>query len=72
MHVVGTSPGEGSSKPGTYHGALQMVIDPSGRTMHGMWLGFGRRFSVNAGEWTLTWQEGSTRKSAQRGYYEQI
>ncbi|MFI2489580.1 hypothetical protein ACH47X_21895 [Promicromonospora kroppenstedtii] len=66
-----TAPG-GHYRGATYHGALQMVIDPSGRSMHGMWLGFGRRFSVNTGEWTLTWQEASTSKSAQRKYYERI
>jgi len=67
-----TTAPEGHYRGATYHGALQMVIDPSGRSMRGMWLGFGRRFSVHAGEWTLTWQEGSTSKAAQREYYERI
>ncbi|MFD7026098.1 hypothetical protein [Promicromonospora sukumoe] len=64
-----TAPG-GRYRGASYHGALQLVIDPSGRSMHGMWLGFGRRFSVNAGEWTLTWQEGSTSRAAQRDFYD--
>ncbi|MDR7384395.1 hypothetical protein J2S48_003910 [Promicromonospora iranensis] len=49
----------------TYHGVLQLIIDPSERSMHGMWLGFGRRLTMNTGEWTLTWQEASTSAAAQ-------
>lgn len=52
-----------------YHGTLQLVIDPSGRRMRGMWLGFGRDFTINSGEWTLTWQEPATTKGAQRAYH---
>lgn len=33
-----TSPA-GYYRGATYHGTLQMIIDPSGRSMHGMWLG---------------------------------
>lgn len=36
-----------------YHGAIQMVIDPTGRTLEGKWVGFGRDFEVNTGPWTL-------------------
>lgn len=64
-----TSP-HGYYKGATYHGTLQLVIDPSGRQMNGMWLGFGRDFNINSGEWTLTWQEGSTTKSVQRRYHD--
>lgn len=67
-----TTAPDGNYRGATYHGALQMVIDPSGRSMRGMWLGFGRHFSVNAGEWTLTWQEGSISKATQREYYERV
>lgn len=67
-----TTAPEGHYRGATYHGALQMVIDPSGRSMRGMWLGFGRRFTVNAGEWNLTWQESSTSKATQREYYERV
>lgn len=66
-----TSP-HGYYKGATYHGTLQLVIDPSGRQMNGMWLGFGRDFDINSGEWTLTWQEGSTAKSVQRRYHEKV
>lgn len=64
-----TSP-TGYYKGATYHGTLQLVIDPGGRRMKGMWLGFGKDFSINSGEWELTWCEAQTSKSAQRAYYD--
>jgi hypothetical protein len=63
-----TSP-TGYYRGATYHGTLQLVIDPSGHRMRGMWLGFGRDFAVNSGEWTLTWQEPATTKGVQRTYH---
>lgn len=65
-----TTAPDGYYRGATYHGALQLVIDPSRRRMSGRWLGFGRNFTVNTGEWTLTWEEGSTAKSVQRRYHE--
>lgn len=55
-----------------YHGTLQLLIDPPGRRMSGKWLGFGRNFSINSGEWELSWVDGSTAKSAQRLYYYKV
>lgn len=49
-----TSP-TGYYKGATYHGTLQMLVDPMGRAMHGKWLGFGKNFKVNSGEWELSW-----------------
>ena len=63
-----TSPA-GYYKGSTYHGTLQLVIDPSGRRMQGMWLGFGRDFTINSGEWTLTWQDPAATMGAQRAYH---
>jgi hypothetical protein len=63
-----TSP-TGYYKGATYHGTLQLVIDPSGRRMRGMWLGFGRDFTINSGEWALTWQEPAETKGTQRAYH---
>lgn len=63
-----TSP-TGYYKGASYHGTLQMVVDPSGRQMRGMWLGFGRDFTVNSGEWKLTWRESLTARSIQRNYH---
>jgi len=63
-----TSP-TGYYKGATYHGTLQMVVDPAGRRMNGMWLGFGRDFAINSGTWELTWCEAQTSKTAQRAYH---
>lgn len=62
-----TSP-NGYYRGTVYHGTLQMVVDPAGRRMRGMWLGFGRDFTINSGEWELSWCEAQTSKTAQRAY----
>ena len=53
----------------TYHGTLQLLVDPMGRRMSGKWVGFGKDFKINTGEWELTWLEGSTSKTALREYH---
>lgn len=53
----------GYYKGATYHGALQMIIDPSGRSMQGMWIGFSRDFKVNSGRWELALESNSTVKT---------
>ncbi|MFF0144449.1 hypothetical protein ATK36_3374 [Amycolatopsis sulphurea] len=63
-----TSP-TGYYKGATYHGTVQMVVDPAGRRMSGMWLGFGRDFTINSGEWCLTWCEAGISKTTQRAYH---
>jgi hypothetical protein len=62
-----TSP-SGYYRGAVYHGTLQLVVDPAGRRMRGMWLGFGRDFSINSGDWHLTWCEAHTSKTVQRKY----
>lgn len=37
--------------------------------MSGKWVGFGKNFTINTGEWELTWFEGSTSKTVQREYH---
>lgn len=37
-----------------YYGAIQMLLDPTGRRMAGRWVGFGRDMTVNTDAWTLT------------------
>lgn len=66
-----TSP-DGYYKGATYHGTLQLVVDPSGRRMRGMWLGFGRDFTINSGEWELQRQESSAAKAIQRRYHDRL
>jgi hypothetical protein len=36
-----------------YHGILQLVLDPTGRSMDGRWLGPDRSFTIDTGPWTL-------------------
>ncbi|MDR0346430.1 MAG: helix-turn-helix transcriptional regulator [Nocardiopsaceae bacterium] len=36
-----------------YHGAIQMILDPTGHRMSGQWAGFGRDFEINTGPWSL-------------------
>jgi hypothetical protein len=63
-----TSP-TGYYKGATYHGAIQLLADPMGRSMRGKWLGFGRDFKVNSGDWELTWVAGSLSKRTLRQYH---
>jgi transcriptional regulator with XRE-family HTH domain len=45
---------DGWYKGAVYHGALQMLTDPTGHRMEGEWVGFGRDMKVNHGPWMLT------------------
>ncbi len=63
-----TSP-TGYYKGASYHGTLQMVIDSAGRRMSGMWLGFGRDFAINSGEWRLERCETDTSLATQQAYH---
>jgi hypothetical protein len=53
----------------TYHGTIQLVVDPLGRMMTGKWLGFSKDFKVNSGDWTLSRVENSTAKRTQQRYH---
>jgi hypothetical protein len=66
-----TSP-TGYYRGATYYGAIQMLLDPSGRSMHGKWVGFGKDFAINVGAWDMTWLSGSTSARAQREYHFRI
>lgn len=63
-----TSPA-GYYKSAIYHGTLQLIANPMGRVMSGRWLGFGKNFKVNTGEWELTWVDGGTSPRAIRQYH---
>ncbi|WP_344216434.1 helix-turn-helix transcriptional regulator [Kribbella sancticallisti] len=49
-----TSPA-GYYRGAVYHGTIQLVVSPQGRSMAGRWLGFNKEFEVNTGEWRLEW-----------------
>jgi len=53
----------------TYHGTIQLVVDPLGRSMNGKWLGFGKNFSVNSGTWELAWIDSSASSRTMREYH---
>jgi len=40
-----------------YHGAIQLLVEPTGRRMVGKWVGFGKEFDVNTGPWELVFVE---------------
>jgi len=40
-----------------YHGTIQLVVSPHAHGMNGRWLGFGKNFIVNSGDWHLDWRE---------------
>jgi hypothetical protein len=62
-----TSPG-GHYRGATYHGAIQLVVDPRGRRMKGRWLGYDAEFRIAVGDWHLTWVDASISESAQQTY----
>lgn len=46
-----------------YHGAIQLLVEPTGRRMSGKWVGFGKEFDVNTGPWELVFQDASTNRA---------
>lgn len=44
---------EGHYSGSTYHGAIQMLVGATADRMTGRWVGYGRDFDVNTGEWSL-------------------
>lgn len=51
-----------------YHGAVQLLVEPTGRRMAGKWVGFGKDFDVNTGLWELRLVDGSTSKATLERY----
>ncbi|MGW0362665.1 helix-turn-helix domain-containing protein [Streptomyces sp. NPDC002990] len=51
-----------------YHGAIQLLVEPTGRRMAGKWVGFGKDFDVNTGPWELRLVDRSTSKAALERY----
>ncbi len=62
-----TNPG-GYYQGAVYHGAIQMLLEPSGRKMAGQWAGFGRDFEVNTGPWSLELVTHDTSPASQEQY----
>lgn len=51
-----------------YHGALQLVADPTGRSMAGKWVGFDKESDVDSGPWTLDLVDTATDEATLVGY----
>lgn len=51
---------DGYYRGARYYGAIQLLIEPTGRRMAGKWVGFGKEFDVNTGPWELRLQESAT------------
>ncbi|MEU5782838.1 helix-turn-helix domain-containing protein [Micromonospora lupini] len=60
--VEQTDPG-GYYRGARYHGAIQLMAEPTGRRMAGKWVGFGKDMDVNTGPWELIFQDASTSKA---------
>ncbi|MFC9234535.1 helix-turn-helix domain-containing protein [Streptomyces decoyicus] len=65
---VEQTPADGYYNGARYHGAVQMLVEPTGRRMTGKWVGFGKEFDVNTGPWELRLVDRSTGKAALAQY----
>jgi transcriptional regulator with XRE-family HTH domain len=43
-----------------YHGAIQLLAEPTRRRLTGKWVGFGKSGETNTGPWTLSFLDAST------------
>ncbi|MDT0347643.1 helix-turn-helix transcriptional regulator [Streptomyces litchfieldiae] len=51
-----------------YHGAIQLLVQLTGRRMTGKWVGFGKEFDINTGPWELVLQDASTSRATLEKY----
>lgn len=54
---------DGYYRGARYFGAIQLLVEPTGRRMAGKWVGFGKEFDVNTGPWELRLMDTSTAKA---------
>jgi transcriptional regulator with XRE-family HTH domain len=59
---------DGYYRGARYHGAIQLIIDPTGRRMAGKWVGFGKDLEVNSGPWDFAFRDPSTSKGTLEQY----
>lgn len=59
---------DGYDQGARYHGAIQMLVEPTGRRMAGKWVGFGKDFDMNTGPWELKLLDTHTSKAALERY----
>lgn len=63
---------DGYYRGAVYHGAIQMLLAPTGRSMAGKWVGFGRRLEVKTGAWSLELVTESVDEDARRQYDQRL
>ena len=54
---------DGYYRGARYHGAIQMLAEPTGRRLSGKWVGFGKDMDVNTGPWELEFVDASTTRA---------
>ncbi len=59
---------DGYYQGAVYHGALQVIVDPTGRSMAGRWVGFDKEFRVDSGPWTLNLVDTATDEVTRQRY----
>ncbi|WP_433890192.1 helix-turn-helix domain-containing protein [Streptomyces sp. CA-111067] len=59
---------DGHYRGARYHGAIQLLAEPTGRRLTGKWVGFGTEMDVNTGPWELIFQDASTTKATLDNY----
>ncbi|MDI6098071.1 XRE family transcriptional regulator [Actinoplanes sp. NEAU-A12] len=61
----------GYYRGGRYHGAIQLLAEPTGRRLTGKWVGFGKEMDINTGPWELSFLDASTSKATLTKYAEE-
>ncbi|MCY0931189.1 XRE family transcriptional regulator [Streptomyces sp. H27-H1] len=59
---------DGYYRGARYHGAVQMLVEPTGRRMAGKWIGFGKDMDINTGPWELVFRDASTTQTTLNQY----
>src|SRR5690606_368647 len=59
---------DGYYRGAVYHGAVQMIISPTGGEMVGKWVGFGGQSKINSGPWRLEFRTADTSDRSLREY----
>jgi hypothetical protein len=59
---------DGYYRGARYHGAIQMMAEPTGRRLRGKWVGFGKEMDINTGPWELIFRDASTSRATLDAY----
>jgi hypothetical protein len=59
---------DGYYRGARYHGAVQLLAEPTGRHISGKWVGFGKEMDVNTGPWELIFEDASTTRATLERY----